>query len=80
MIAIIKGCLLYTSFLGDNEEFLRKNPFVECVFRGEGEEVFPQWLTCWNHPEQWHTVPGVSHFADEHIQFGGAGITVVDLS
>ena len=26
------------------------------------------------------TVPGVSHFADEHIQFGGAGITVVDLS
>ena len=25
------------------------------------------------------TVPGVQHFADEHIQFGGAGITVVDL-
>jgi DNA mismatch repair protein MutS2 len=25
------------------------------------------------------TVPGVSHYADEHIQFGGAGITVVDL-
>ena len=25
------------------------------------------------------TVPGVRHFADEHIQFGGAGITVVDL-
>ncbi len=26
------------------------------------------------------TVPGVRHFADEHVQFGGAGITVVDLS
>ena len=26
------------------------------------------------------TVPGISHFAAEHIQFGGAGITVVDLS
>lgn len=25
------------------------------------------------------TVPGVVHFADEHVQFGGAGITVVDL-
>lgn len=25
------------------------------------------------------TVPGISHFADEHVQFGGAGITVVDL-
>ena len=26
------------------------------------------------------TVPGIAHFQDEHVQFGGAGITVVDLS
>ena len=26
------------------------------------------------------TIPGVRHFADEHIQVGGAGITVVDLA
>lgn len=26
------------------------------------------------------TVPGVSHFQDEHVQFGGAGITVVELN
>lgn len=26
------------------------------------------------------TIPGVRHFADEHIQLGGAGITVVDLA
>ncbi|MBO4464783.1 MAG: Smr/MutS family protein, partial [Prevotella sp.] len=25
------------------------------------------------------TVPNVSHFRDEHVQFGGAGITVVDI-
>ena len=25
------------------------------------------------------TIPNVSHFRDEHVQFGGAGITVVDL-
>jgi DNA mismatch repair protein MutS2 len=25
------------------------------------------------------TVPGVAHYRDEHVQFGGAGITVVDL-
>ena len=25
------------------------------------------------------TVPGVARYADEHVQFGGAGITVVDL-
>jgi DNA mismatch repair protein MutS2 len=26
------------------------------------------------------TVPGVAHYADEHVQLGGAGITVVDLA
>jgi DNA mismatch repair protein MutS2 len=26
-----------------------------------------------------HTIPAVSHYQDEHIQFGGHGITVVDL-
>lgn len=58
-----EACLVLggPEFLGDNEEFLRKNPFVDCVFRGEGEEVFPQWLTCWSHPEQWHTVPGLCY-------------------
>lgn len=58
-----EACLVLggPEFPGDNEEFLRKNPFVDCVFRGEGEEVFPQWLTCWNHPEQWHTVPGLCY-------------------
>lgn len=58
-----EACLVLggPEFLGDNEEFLRKNPFVDCAFRGEGEEVFPQWLTCWNHPEQWHTVPGLCY-------------------
>lgn len=58
-----EACLVLggPEFLGDNEEFLRKNLFVDCVFRGEGEEVFPQWLTCWNHPEQWHTVPGLCY-------------------
>lgn len=31
-------------FLGNNEAFLRRNPFVGFVFRGEGEEIFPHWL------------------------------------
>ena len=58
-----EACLVLggPEFLGENEELLRKDPFVDCVFRGEGEEVFPQWLTCWNHPEQWHTVPGLCY-------------------
>lgn len=27
-----------------------------------------------------HTIPGVKTYKDEHVQFGGAGITVVDLN
>ena len=58
-----EACLVLggPEFLGDNEEFLRKNTFFDCVFRGEGEEVYPQWVTCWNHPEQRHTVPGLCY-------------------
>jgi len=46
-------------FLGENETFLRRNPFVDCVFRGEGEEGFAHWLTCWNQPEEWQSVTGL---------------------
>lgn len=52
-------------FLGDNEAFLRKNPFVDCVFRGEGEEAFPQWLACRNRPEEWDRIPGLCYLTPE---------------
>lgn len=32
-------------FLGSNEQYLKQNPFVYAVFRGEGEESFPLWLS-----------------------------------
>lgn len=31
-------------YLGCNEEFLRHHPYIDYVVRGEGEEVFYQWL------------------------------------
>ena len=34
---------------------------MECVFRGEGEEVFPQWLTCWNQPKLWNDIAGLCY-------------------
>ena len=69
-----EACLVLggPEFLGDNEEFLRKNPFVDCVFRGEGEEAFPRWLSCWNHPEQWNTISGLC-FLDSDAQYRDNG-------
>ena len=48
-------------FLGNNEAFLRNNPFVTCVFRGEGEEVFAQWLNCYSNTEQWKEIAGLCY-------------------
>lgn len=45
-------------FLGDNEVFLRKNMFVNGVFRGEGERAFPAWLKVWNDSLSWTGLDG----------------------
>lgn len=63
-------------FLGDNENFLRKNPFVNCVFRGEGEEAFPKWLACHNDSEKWNTIPGLCHI-DANGQYRDNGMARV---
>lgn len=63
-------------FLGDNEEFLRRNSFVDCVFRGEGEEAFPKWLACWNRKEQWKEIPGLCYL-DSEKQYSDNGIARV---
>ena len=62
--ALLPECILALGgpeFLGDNEAYLRRHPYINCVFRGEGEEAFAQWLSCWNRPEQWSTVDGLCY-------------------
>ncbi len=58
-----QSCLVLggPEFLGDNEDYLRRHPFVDGVFRGEGEEVFRQWAACWNHPEAWEHIAGLCY-------------------
>lgn len=63
-------------FLGENEEFLRRNPFVDCVFRGEGEEQFALWLKCWNHRECWKEITGLC-FIDDNQQYQDNGLARV---
>ena len=47
--------------LGDNEVFLRKNRFVDCLFRGEGEEMFPKWLNVVQQQANWPTITGLCY-------------------
>lgn len=63
-------------FLGDNEEFLRRNPFVNCVFRGEGEKEFPKWLACRNQPETWKSASGLCYI-DSNNQYQDNGLARV---
>jgi DNA mismatch repair protein MutS2 len=44
------------------------------ILHGTGTGVLRQLIR-----DYLHTIPGVSRYGDEHVQFGGAGITVVDL-
>ena len=63
-------------FLGDNESFLRKNPFIDCVFRGEGEEQFPLWIHHWNQPEHWKDIIGLCYL-DANNQYQDNGLARV---
>ena len=44
------------------------------IIHGKGNGILRQLIR-----QYLSTVPNVTHYADEHVQFGGAGITVVDL-
>lgn len=46
-------------FLGVNEEFLRVNPFVTAVIRGEGEHALPELLVKIHEPSQWKDIEGL---------------------
>ncbi|MDR0892813.1 MAG: DUF4080 domain-containing protein [Mediterranea sp.] len=55
-------------FLGDNAGFLRANRFVDAVFRGEGEEMFPRWMELWEEPKaRWASITGLCYVDDEGL-------------
>ena len=72
------ACLILggPEFLGENESFLRRIPFVDCVFRGEGEEEFPRWLKVWNQPKEWSTITGLCYL-DANQQYQDNGLARV---
>ena len=63
-------------FLGENETFLRRNTFVNCVFRGEGELEFSRWLKCWNDSGLWKNITGLCYL-DKQYQYQDNGLARV---
>ena len=51
-------------FLGCNEEFLRRNAFVNAVVRGEGEVALPNYLNAINDTSQWPEIEGLCWMED----------------
>ncbi|MBE6291928.1 MAG: DUF4080 domain-containing protein [Bacteroidales bacterium] len=58
-------------FLGDNENYMRSYPEVNCVLRGEGELSFSRWVDVWDTPSQWHIVEGLCYMYGGNYHDGG---------
>ena len=58
-------------FLGDNEAFLRRNPFVTAVIRGEGETALPEFLRHIENRSAWPGIDGLCWLADGSYQDNG---------
>ena len=58
-------------FLGNNEDFLRRNPFVSAVVRGEGEIALPECLAALNDQSLWPDIDGLCWLEDGMYQDNG---------
>jgi radical SAM superfamily enzyme YgiQ (UPF0313 family) len=52
-------------FLGDNENFLRSNPYIDAVIRGEGEKALPEWLSSIDDQLSWNDIEGLCWISKE---------------
>lgn len=72
--ALLPHCVVMLGgpeMLGNNENYLRRYPFVNCVFRGEGELEFHKWLRVWRDRGQWENVTGLCWLDDEGVYHDG---------
>ena len=64
-------------FLGDNYKYLLRNNFIDAVFRGEGEEVFPLFIEKFSNHQDWKNLPGFCYI-DKDGKYFDNGITEVN--
>ncbi len=70
--ALLPGCMIVLGgpeFLGDNDDFIEQYPFIDAVFRGEGEKAFGEWLAYWDKPDLWFGIPGICCYERKKEEF-----------
>src|SRR3989339_70738 len=64
-------------FLGDNRDFLNKNRFTEAVFRGEGEDIFPEFIATIESVRSYSNTYGFCYLDEQGI-YKDNGIAIVN--
>jgi radical SAM superfamily enzyme YgiQ (UPF0313 family) len=64
-------------FLGDNRDFLNKNSFIEAVFRGEGEDIFPEFIATIESVRSYSNTYGFCYIDEQGI-YKDNGIAIVN--
>lgn len=64
-------------FLGCNHNFLKINPFVTAVVRGEGERALPEFLAVIDTPAAWNGIGGLCWISDEDQNYYDNGVARV---
>jgi len=63
-------------FLGDNKDFLNKNRFTEAIFRGEGEDIFPEFIANIESVRSYSNISGFCYI-DEQGLYIDNGVAIV---
>lgn len=67
-------------FLGDNEEFLRTHRYIDCVFRGEGEKGFAQWICSNGDTALWKEISGLCYMAPDGSYHDNGKAQIADFA
>ena len=64
-------------FLGNNFQFLKRERFIDAVFRGEGEEIFPLFIKNCEEKDHWKDLKGFCYI-DKNGEYCDNGIAIVE--
>ena len=64
-------------FLGDNSDFLRTHPHITAVFKGEGEEMFEQFISSLlSGDSAWREIEGFEYLLPHNVCHSSSAVTV----